>query len=81
MEKFITVIGAALVFSGTMAALLPITTLFGAIAGWIVGLFFGDTILYALSEMGLRNITMWQLGATLGFVSTFLRTRVESNAK
>ena len=81
MEKFVMAIGAIMLFVASIAALIPITTLCGAVAGWFVGLFFGDAILYTLSEMGLHNITMWQLGATLGFVSGFLKTRVECKTK
>ena len=54
-------------------------TLFGALAGWIVGLFFGDTILGILGQMGLHNITMWQYGAFMGFNGGFLKTKVSSS--
>ena len=46
-------------------------TFFGGVAGGIVGLFFTDT------TMGMA---MWQLGATLGFVSGFFKsTKVQKN--
>lgn len=72
-------------FAGMMAAILVVvavffitilTTLFGAIAGWIVGLVFTDTILGTLSRFGVDivDLTMWQLGATLGFVGGFFKT-------
>lgn len=50
-------------------------TLFGGIAGWIVGLFFTDTILQTLARFGVDTLglTMWQLGATLGFVGGFFK--------
>lgn len=51
-------------------------TLFGGIAGWIVGLFFTDTIMTTLNRFGVDTIgmTMWQLGATLGFISGFFKS-------
>lgn len=50
-------------------------TLFGGIAGWIVGLFFTDTIMGTLNRFGVdtMGMTMWQLGATLGFISGFFK--------
>ena len=57
-------------------------TFFGGVAGWIVGLFFTDTIMTTLSRIGVDtlNMTMWQLGATLGFVSGFFKsTKVQKN--
>jgi membrane protein YqaA with SNARE-associated domain len=57
-------------------------TLFGGIAGWIVGLFFTDTIMTTLDRFGVETMgmTMWQLGATLGFVSGFFKaTKLEKS--
>ena len=57
-------------------------TFFGGIAGWIVGLFFTDTIMGTLNRIGVdtMGLTMWQLGATLGFVSGFFKsTKVQKN--
>ena len=50
-------------------------TFFGGVAGWIVGLFFTDTIMQTLSRIGVdtMGMTMWQLGATLGFISGFFK--------
>ena len=52
-------------------------TLFGGIIGWIVGLFFSDPIMNTLERIGVDTVgmTMWQLGATLGFISGFLRAK------
>lgn len=51
-------------------------TFFGGVAGWIVGLFFTDTIMQTLNRIGIdtMGMTMWQLGATLGFVSGFFKS-------
>ena len=53
-----------------------ISPLFGGIAGWVVGLFFGDTILGILGQLGVHNVTMFQFGAFMGFVGGFLKTKV-----
>ena len=55
--------------------LVILGTLFGGIAGWIVGLFFTDTIMNTLNRIGVdtMDMTMWQLGATLGFISGFFK--------
>lgn len=53
-------------------------TLFGALAGWFVGLFFGKTILAFLATLGITGFKMWQVGAVLGFVGGFFRS---SNVK
>ena len=57
-------------------------TFFGGVAGWIVGLFFTDIIMDTLNRIGVdtMGMTMWQLGATLGFVSGFFKsTKVQKN--
>lgn len=48
-------------------------TLFGAIGAWVVGYFFGDTILGILGQLGVHHVTMWQFGAFLGFVGGFFQ--------
>lgn len=47
----------------------------GALAGWVVGLFFGTTILGTLSHFGVNtsDLAMWELGAMLGFVGGFFK--------
>ena len=50
-------------------------TFFGGFAGWIVGLFFTDIIMNTLNRFGVDTLGMslWQLGATLGFISGFFK--------
>ena len=62
-----------LVLIVTVLAILG--TFFGGVAGWIVGLFFTDTIMNTLNRIGVDTLgmTMWQLGATLGFISGFFK--------
>jgi len=76
LEKLLLALGAGVLVLGLILILVPIGTLLGAIAGWVVGWFFGDTILHVLAQGGLRDISMWQLGAALGFIGGFLRTTV-----
>lgn len=62
-----------------MVLALPLVgTLFGAFTGWVVGLFFADTVFTFLIAIGMdvSNLTMWQIGAALGFLGSFFRTTV-----
>lgn len=75
MEK---IIASALAVLG-LAFIMPILgTLIGAFMGLIVGLFFGQTILDFLAAVGVNTVgmTMWQVGAAMGFLGSFLRTTV-----
>ena len=66
---------------GRSNGLVPMTTIIGAFTGWIVGWFFGDTILTILSQLGVHDANMWQWGAFLGFLSGFLKTKVSAEVK
>ena len=54
--------------------------LFGAFAGWVVGLMFSDTILTFFSQLGITGFEMWQIGLVLGFVGGFFKTVVTSKS-
>lgn len=75
----------ALIVVGFIAAvfLMPlIGTLLGAFSGWVVGLFFAETIMTTLAGFGFgASISMWQLGASLGFVGGFFRVRQFNKVK
>ncbi len=81
MEKFVTAMGGALVVIGAIFVLIPLGTLAGAGVGWLVGLFFSDSILGVANAMGIHGITMWQFGAFMGFVGSFLKTKVDATVK
>lgn len=81
MDFAIKVFGGAVLAVGGIAMLVIFGTLFGSIAGWIVGMFFGDTILGIASQLGIKNVTMWQLGGFLGFVGGFLKTKVTATVE
>lgn len=71
------VFAGVILAAGTAALfilLVIFSTLAGAVVGWVVGWFFGDTILGIMNQLGIHGITMWQLGAFLGFVGSFFRT-------
>jgi hypothetical protein len=59
-----------------IAALPLLGTLAGAFVGWVVGLFFEETVMGFFSRLGFdtAGYAMWQLGAALGFVSAFFRS-------
>lgn len=48
--------------------------LFGSFSGWVVGLFFADTVLTFFSQMGIDGMTMWQIGGALGFIGGFFKS-------
>ena len=50
------------------------STLIGAFVGWVVGWFFGNTILNFFAAVGIEGFSMAELGAVLGFVGSFFRT-------
>lgn len=57
-----------------------LTALIGAVSAWIVGLFFADQIIDFLNRLGVRTdgLSMWQIGAALGFIGGYLKTTVHS---
>ena len=64
-------------FAVAVVFFLPVfSAFFGALAGVAVGLFFEDAIMWSLARFGVstEGMTMWQLGACLGFVGGFFRT-------
>lgn len=81
MDKLATMFGGVALFFGGVFLMVIFGTLMGAVAGWIVGLFFGETILSILGQLGVRNVTMWQFGAFMGFVGGFLKTKVTATVK
>ena len=63
--------------------IILLTTLMGALVGWVVGLFFSETILGTLSRFGIDvvGLQMWQLGATLAFVGSFFKAHQSNTNK
>lgn len=75
MKEVLAGASMALGLVAVVFILIILGTLSGGIAGWIVGLFFTDTIMNTLNRIGVdtMGMTMWQLGATLGFISGFFK--------
>jgi hypothetical protein len=73
--NFWVVVLAGLALAPALTAMVILHVVFGAVGGWLVGLFFGETILGTLSRFGvdIEGLSMWQLGATLAFVGAFFR--------
>ena len=82
MKNFIIVLWQTfLMFVGMPLALFVLNVFIGAVSGWIVGLFFGNTILGILEQIGINGFSMWQIGAFLGFISGFFRKMISFNNK
>ena len=56
-------------------------TLLGLASAWIVGWFFTDTFLGIFAAIGITGFKMWQIGAVLGFFSSFFKSPVKSIPK
>ena len=76
-----TVLEALWLFVVIPLLLVVANVLIGAISGWAVGLFFGDTILGILSQIGIYGFSMWQVGAFMGFVAGFFTKLISFNTK
>lgn len=50
-----------------------LAVVWGGVMGWIVGLFFGDTILGICASLGIADVSCWQLGVFLAFIGIFFR--------
>ena len=74
MGGFGEFLGATLLVVLTGLFIMVAGALFGAISGWVVGLILGQAILGALASAGWTGITMWQLGATMGFIGAFFKS-------
>jgi hypothetical protein len=72
-----------LAFAATVILLPLLGTLLGAFTGFVVGLFFEETILDFLHRAGVNTIglPLWQVGASMGFLGGFLKTTVTNNSK
>lgn len=73
MDKLAIAAGAAVGFLGIVFLVTILGTLFGALAGWTVGLVFDGTLSKLATMLGVPGTPPWQLGAMLGFVGGFFR--------
>lgn len=58
-----------------------INVLIGAVFGWFIGLFFNETFLAILSDLGIEGYSLWQIGAFLGFVGSFFGSNFHYRTK
>jgi len=79
MKSFLMTGMAIGMVAGAIMLFSILGTLFGAIGGWIVGLFFSNTITGVLASAGITGVKVWELGAFLGFMSGFFRSTVATN--
>lgn len=77
--KWITILIQYLLCALVWIVLPVIGTFFGAVIGWVVGLFFGKAILGVLACIGIKGFSMWQIGAALGFIGGFFTRKVNFN--
>jgi len=54
--------------------------IFSGIFGWIVGLFFGETILSVLAQIGITGFSMAEIGIFFGFICCFFSPIVRNQA-
>ncbi len=74
MDGFLKTGAALVLFALLLFGVILLATVFGALAGWVVGLFFADTILGIFAALGVKGFAMWQIGAFLGFVGGFFKS-------
>ena len=74
MKDVLVLIGGTVVVIGGLLILPIAGAFFGGIGGWLVGIVFGDLILGTLAAFGIKGLSMWQLGVTLGFLSGYFKS-------
>lgn len=79
MNNALTVVLGALLIAAMLFIAVLLGTVFGAFAGWAVGLLFPGTLALVSTTIFGSVVPSWQLGAALGFVGGFLSTSVSSN--
>ncbi len=79
MKDLLVVIGGAVVVVGGLIVLPMLGAFFGGVGGWLVGIAFGDAILGTLAACGIKGLSMWQLGVTLGFLSGYFKSSTTVN--
>lgn len=78
MDIFAKILGSVTVVGIVLFFVCLIGTVMGALAGWIVGLVFPET-LGLLAKMLNVDAAPWQLGAILGFIGGFFRSSLSKD--
>lgn len=78
MKKILAGLMAVLLAAPLFVFFAIFGTLMGAVGGWVVGLFFADTILTFFSYIfgNSHGLQMWEIGASLGFISGYFKSAV-----
>lgn len=80
MEKVILVVVGAVGVGLLLFVAVLLSTIFGGIAGWVVGGVFPYVTDTLRSLLGL-SLTNFELGAVLGFVGSFVKGSSSSSSK
>lgn len=79
MDKLAAGIVVAMIAAFVVFAFAVFGALFGAFAGWAVSMFFDAPIKHVLTQGGIVNVELWQVGATAGFIGSFFKTVVSKD--
>jgi len=74
MDKVLIVFLGASGVAMLLFVAIILSTLFGGIAGWVVGMVFPFVTDTVREVSGLTELTNFQIGAILGFVGSFFKT-------
>lgn len=76
------IIGGVAAIVASFFILCLVSSIFGAAAGWVVGLFFSDAILGFMNRLGIDvvGLRMWEVGASLGFIGGFFKSSLTAKA-
>jgi hypothetical protein len=80
MEDLIKIIGGAVVISFAVIIIPLISTIMGYCCGWMVGIFFEETVANVMLALGSPKVAMTEIGAACGFVGGFFRSTSTSNS-
>lgn len=73
MGIFLAGIAATIATAALFFFLILVSTLFGGITGWVVGMVFPYVITTVNAVIGTQ-LTAFEVGAVLGFVGSFFRS-------
>lgn len=80
LEKIIEAVFAAFLVIALFVIMPILVAIMGGFGAWACGLLFEDTIRGVLRTIGvnLDAFSMFQIGATLGFIGSYFRTTFSS---
>jgi hypothetical protein len=71
LNKLLAGLGVGALLLVISSVMTVLSTILGALSGWVVGFFYQDTMLDVFSQVGIHDVALWQIGAFLGFVGSF----------